>query len=82
MKKLKVNAGFWLNGQGEVVELEIRDQKLEQKHTNGVVRYNDDGTCLVWNSKLERYVMHTDPKADLVKAQDPVEYDQLKNGYW
>lgn len=56
----------YTNKRGEKITIVIQDgQNMPINILNGMRIYTDTGTCMVWRSDLERYVMDTDPKSDL-----------------
>lgn len=76
-----LDPGKYSNKRGDSIEL-IRDE-IYMRGATDINRhrvYTDTGTCLMWHSGLERYVMDTDPRSDLClkvrQAQDSLS-DQM-----
>jgi hypothetical protein len=58
--------GKYKNKRGEdfdLVPLEGNDNLLTNSDQSRF--YSNTGTCMFWNSKIERYLLDTDPKSDL-----------------
>jgi hypothetical protein len=66
---MKLQAGFWKNKRGDVVEIELDDNTSMwcEKYTDKNYVYRGDGTRMVWRPDVERYFMDTDTNTDLVE---------------
>jgi hypothetical protein len=66
---MKLQAGFWKNKLGDVVEIELDNNTSMwcEKYTDKNYVYRGDGTRMVWRPDIERYFMDTNTNTDLVE---------------